>query len=710
VPTAARANLPIRYPLGAQYLHMRISTGSNSRSSLCALLSFLSLNAQAAGSAEQAVTIGPAPEWARPSDPLETPSDASGLGFVRAQDIIVHLDATGQSTFFSRRIVVLHPTALQLGNIALAWNPAAGRPTAHALRIHRDGKTIDVLAGSAFEVLRREDQLEESILTGVLTGVLKVPDLRVGDELEVAYTLPSGEPTLGNASAGVMVLQGGQIPGRYHVGLSWEKGAEPRIRHSDDLAQALQQNANSLDIRVDNPPAISLPKDAPPRYAWQRFFEFSDYPDWAAVSTQFHALFAEAARLRADSPLRAEAARIAARYSSPAERAQAALSLVQDQVRYVFIGLNGGNYKPAGAEDTWQRRYGDCKAKTALLLALLSELGIPARAVLVQNSGLDDGIDQRLPLPGLFDHVLVNADIGGKTYWLDGTLPGVVEMRPTPFVPYRWVLPLVAKNGALWRAPRNSSPLPDEMGIFEIDARAGLNKPARKVSTTVKRGIAGVGEYVNLSALAADQLTTGMRSAVAGEGEWDTIDEVVYRYDRKTQASILKIVGSGPVDWEVDGDTRELALPGGGFSPPSKRQRPGDQDQSAPYYSPDSYSCYATTLRVPDGTDLDHWGFNSTYDVMMFGHIYYRMMEKRVDHTLRMVRGSRTELNEITAEAAKRDNQRIEKFDNSKANITYDPARTMKPWGKLTPVPATYEIDWAGADIPCLPADALKAH
>jgi Domain of Unknown Function with PDB structure (DUF3857)/Transglutaminase-like superfamily len=689
---------------------MTLSTKSISRTSLCTLLLFLSWNAQAASDAAQAVAIGPAPAWARPSVPLETPADASGLGFVRAQDIIVHLDAAGQSTFFSQRIAVLHPTALQLGNIAIAWNPAAGRPTAHAVRIHRDGKTIDVLEGSGFEVLRREDQLEQSMLTGVLTGLLKVPDLRVGDELEFAYTLPSGDPTLGNMSAGLLVLQGAPIPGRYHLGLSWDKGAEPRIQHSNDFAQALQRTANALDIRVDNPPTISLPKDAPPRYGWQRFFEFSDYSNWAAVSTQFHALFAEAARLKADSPLKAEAARIAARYSNPAERAQAALSMVQDQVRYIFIGLDGGNYKPASAEDTWQRRYGDCKAKTALLLALLNELGIPARAVLVQNSGFDDGIDQRLPLPGLFDHVLVNADIGGKTYWLDGTLPGVVEMRPNPFVPYRWVLPLVTKNGALSRAPKDSSPLPDEMGMFEIDARAGFNKPARKVNTTVKRGIAGVGEYLSLSALAADQLKTAMRSAVAGEGEWDAIDEVTYRYDRRTQASILKIVGSGPVDWEVDGDTRELSLPGGGFSPPPKRQRPADQDLSAPYYSADSYSCYATTLRVPEGTDLDHWGFNSTYDTMLFGRIYYRMMEKRADGTLRMVRSSRSELDEITAEAATRDNQRIDKFDNSKANITYDPARTMKSWGKLSPVPAVYEIDWAGINVPCLPADILKAN
>ncbi|WP_404482684.1 transglutaminase domain-containing protein [Novosphingobium sp. BL-52-GroH] len=66
---------------------------------------------------------------------------------------------------------------------------------------------------------------------------------------------------------------------------------------------------------------------------------------------------------------------------------------------------------PATAEETWQRRYGDCKGKTALLLALLRELGIEAQAVLANNSGNDNGLAERLPSPRMFDHVLVRARI-----------------------------------------------------------------------------------------------------------------------------------------------------------------------------------------------------------------------------------------------------------------------------------------------------------
>ena len=78
------------------------------------------------------------------------------------------------------------------------------------------------------------------------------------------------------------------------------------------------------------------------------------------------------------SAIKTEAAKIAAANLSPFDRARAALKLVHQDVRYIYVGLNGGNYTPATAEQTWQRRYGDCKGKTALLLALLRGLDIAA--------------------------------------------------------------------------------------------------------------------------------------------------------------------------------------------------------------------------------------------------------------------------------------------------------------------------------------------
>jgi hypothetical protein len=53
-------------------------------------------------------------------------------------------------------------------------------------------------------------------------------------------------------------------------------------------------------------------------------------------------LFAETARLSANSPLKQEARRIMAANPTPMGRASAALKLVQQNVRYVYVGLDRG--------------------------------------------------------------------------------------------------------------------------------------------------------------------------------------------------------------------------------------------------------------------------------------------------------------------------------------------------------------------------------
>ena len=59
-------------------------------------------------------------------------------------------------------------------------------------------------------------------------------------------------------------------------------------------------------------------------------------------------------------------------------------------------GLPGIHAMWAGADLTWERRFGDCKGKTVLLLALLHELNIQAQPSLISTQS-GDGMDARLP-------------------------------------------------------------------------------------------------------------------------------------------------------------------------------------------------------------------------------------------------------------------------------------------------------------------------
>jgi transglutaminase-like putative cysteine protease len=655
-----------------------------------------------AGAQSDQVQRAPVPDWVAPAELMSVPADATGLMFLRRNEVLTHLDQQGQAQYQGYRVKILHSNALQLGNLAIAWNPAAGAPTVHMVKIYRQNEVIDVLRTTSFEILRREDQLEAARLDGLLTAVLRVPDLRVGDELEVGLTIRVNDPTLKDINSGVLTLAGSPAPGRFRLGLDWIEGNEPHLKMSSDMAAAAQRRDRAVTFDFDNPAVVSPPKDAPPRYKWQRFVEYSDFADWASVSRHLAPLYSKAAKFTTNSSLHEQASRIAAANSRSFDRASAALKLVQQEVRYIYVGLNGGNLTPATADETWQRRYGDCKGKTALLLGLLSELGIRAEPVLANNSEADDGIDARLPNPGLFDHVLVRARINGTDYWLDGTLPSVAGPSLKPVVPYRWVLPLTHQGSSIESLKWQAAESPDQVTLFEIDARAGFDKPARITNTIVLRGIKGLQQQVQFSAVTPAQLLTAMRQEMVGS-TWQTIENAKWRYDVKSQASVTTISGLGTVDWESEDDgSKSLSLPGGGFNPPERRVRPDDQDQSIPFYNEEAgFNCYVTTVRLPTSTQASQWSFNSSFDTRLFGRNYYRTFGMR-DGAISMIRGSRVEQREIDAGIAKQDNARIASFDNSMAMIYYDPADPRPVAAAGSNVPATYDFDWTSSYVPCL--------
>ncbi len=654
-----------------------------------------------------AVTTGAQPDWAVVSDPLPVPDNARGIAFFRSQDSEVHLDKDGQSNFLSFRVKVLQSNALQLGNVAITWNPAASAPIVHWLRVYRDGAARDILKETKFEVLRREDNLEQSMLSGILTAVLRVPDLRVGDELEFAYTTRQQDQTMGSDSFGILYLADSPPPGRFRLRLSWDDGQKPGVLLSPGLTPMAHDEANAVDIVADMPGPADPPKDAPPRYNWQRIAEYSDFASWQAVSSRFAPLFAKAATLKKDSPIKHEAAKIAAAHPDAMGRAAAALTLVEQQVRYIYVGLNNGNLTPVSADETWQRRYGDCKGKTALLLALLHELAVPAEAVLANNSDGDDGLDTRLPSPGMFDHVLVRAQIDGQTYWLDGTLPMVVPPTLDPVIPYRWVLPLNPVGKGLDKVAWKPATEPDNLALYEMDARDGFTKPAHLTVTTIEHGLAGLQEYARFSSVTDAQLENAIRQQYEGSTAWNTVEKVTWRYDTAHQASVFTVTGTGPLDWDDDKDgARSISLPGGGFSPPGRRQRGSDQDQTAPFYTKPEFDCRVTTLRLPADTAAKDWSYNTSFVNLMYGKVYWRGFERRHD-AIRMIRSARTISPEILPDAAASDNARLGNFDNSMAWVYYIPNSTDQTSSGQT-APATYEGDWVADASACLRPNKIK--
>ena len=381
-----------------------------------------------------------------------------------------------------------------VNGLSQSWDPQTETLTFHRFDVIRDGQVIDMLGGGKkVTVVRRETNLDLAMLDGDLTAAFQPEGLRVGDIVELAFTLARRDPVLKGNSQGFEAL--GPIGSTEHLRIRaiWPADKPIRWRVTEGMpAPKLSKSANGqeLDIEAADLEAPKPPKGAPARFADLGEIEFSQFRDWAELSALMAPLYAKSETLAAESPLRAEAEKIAAASPDPKARAAAALRLVQDQVRYAFIGMNLGGLVPADADATWTRRFGDSKGKTVLLLALLHQLGIDAEPALVSTGG-GDGLDQRLPLLA-FDHVIVRAEIGGKTYWLDGTRAGDRNLDDIEVPAFRWALPVQAAGASLERLTQLPLATPAFESTLRLDASAGLEAPAPAHGEAVFRGDAAV--------------------------------------------------------------------------------------------------------------------------------------------------------------------------------------------------------------------------
>jgi uncharacterized protein DUF3857/transglutaminase superfamily protein len=95
------------------------------------------------------------------------------------------------------------------------------------------------------------------------------------------------------------------------------------------------------------------------------------------------------------------------------------LASVLHNVRYAGVEFGEGSIVPRTPSETLEHKYGDCKDKATLLVAMLRQAGIPASvALLVAGEELD--IDPETPGIGHFNHVIVVIP-GANPIWIDPT-------------------------------------------------------------------------------------------------------------------------------------------------------------------------------------------------------------------------------------------------------------------------------------------------
>ncbi|MDR2849747.1 MAG: DUF3857 domain-containing protein, partial [Verrucomicrobiota bacterium] len=166
---------------------------------------------------------------------------------------------------------------------------------------------------------------------------------------------------------------------------------------------------------VRDVPQIFPEPDMPPMHTQVQRLILSTSEDWRTVSRWYWKL-CEPALATTTPEMRALVDRLVADAATRDEKVRRIFKFVSQQIRYMGITTEdtAPGYEPHEVSLTFNNRYGVCRDKAALLVALLRLADIPAYPVLIHAGAK---IDPDVPIP-FFNHAITAVDKPGGGYVL----------------------------------------------------------------------------------------------------------------------------------------------------------------------------------------------------------------------------------------------------------------------------------------------------
>lgn len=106
--------------------------------------------------------------------------------------------------------------------------------------------------------------------------------------------------------------------------------------------------------------------------------------------------------------------------TDPVAKAKSIYKFVQQSVRYIAFEEGMGGFVPRNPELICTRRYGDCKDKAALLVAMLRRAGLTAHFTWIGSRELPYDYTE-VPLPVTDDHMICALEMNGRLIFMDAT-------------------------------------------------------------------------------------------------------------------------------------------------------------------------------------------------------------------------------------------------------------------------------------------------
>jgi len=180
-----------------------------------------------------------------------------------------------------------------------------------------------------------------------------------------------------------------------------------------------------------------------------------DMSSWRSFGRWYHTLNDGRAVLPPDA--RNDVHRLTSSLSENREKVRRLYTYMQEKTRYVSIQLGLGGWQTFDAAYVHERGYGDCKALTNYMQALLEEAGIASFPVLIHGGSRPPELLTGFP-SNQFNHVILYVDQGdGEGIWLENTDQTIPFGHLGNFTEGRHALLVRPEGGELVRTPTSEA-------------------------------------------------------------------------------------------------------------------------------------------------------------------------------------------------------------------------------------------------------------
>lgn len=492
---------------------------------------------------------------------------------------------------------ILKEEARNLGEIQLGYDKGRDKITVEqACSVTPDGKKHKY---SRIQDLKSYDGYP--IYTDSMTKVITLPEVNVGTVLERETTRVSKGFPMENAFWYLFYFDFTMPAKEINFTITWPKKLKIQYKAFNlDYKPRITENGSTItyswhleDIYKSSENEDYLPPPTPDNVTSAA--EFSSIQNWSNISNWYYSLIQK--NLKINSQIEEAAKKVLKDKTTTKDKIRAVLEYIQDNFRYVSMSFGDNSLVPHSTDSVFQNKYGDCKDLSLLCVAMLKVAGIESNVALFRDEFSITDPQHDLPVPALFDHVVVVIkDEKGKSLYVDPLLKGYDIGEYPLYYQNAYTFIITANGGKFERLPifaverdygkkeintiinPDGSALSETTSLWTLDSSIDAKEKLKGLDNVQKEDF-----YQRLNAMVAD-------GGEVLERKWENFDN---RYGRiksyiKFKQRDAYLVSDGMIIIDVSGYQREIEF--------TKEKREN------PIFFPGA-SCYetVTTYQIPKG-------------------------------------------------------------------------------------------------------------